>query len=100
MLLHCRGLKQSHKEAVVPKDKNMDQGYFPEQQRANNMLLFDQLYSSLNNARGCGMALKDIENHPLIMQVTSFLTSMIKGETARIQVLWQPKTCMTKLLPI
>lgn len=46
------------------------------------------------------MALQDIENLPLIMQGTSFLTGMRKGETARIQVLWQPNTCVTKLLAI
>lgn len=99
MLLHCReALKQSHKEALVPKDENIDQGCFPEQQRSNNMLLFHQLYSTLNDTRCCGMALQDVENHPLVMQSTSFLTGMRKGKTARIQVLWQPNTCMTRLL--
>lgn len=43
------------------------------------------------------MPLQDIENHPLLMQGTSFLTGMRKGDIARIQVLWQPNTCMTRL---
>lgn len=45
MLLHCREqLKQSRKEALVPKHKNMDQGCFPEQQRAVSpaILIFKQ----------------------------------------------------------
>lgn len=65
-----------------------------------NMLLFHQLYSPLNNTGGCGMVLQEVENHPFKMLNLPSPTGMRKGKPARIEVLWQPNTHMTRILPI
>lgn len=103
-LLHCRdGQKQNHKGTLITIGRSTDQGSFPEQQRANNIFLFHQLYSSLSNTEGCGVALQEFENHPSIKQSSPSPTGMRKG---RIQVLWQPNRVLSdqnisymKLLP-
>lgn len=68
-LLHCReGQKQNHKESLVPKEKSTGQGCFSEQQGASNILLFNQLYSPLNNTGECEIALQEVENHPFVLK--------------------------------
>lgn len=75
-------------------------GRFPKQWRASNILLFHQLYSPLNNTGGCGMALQEVKNHPFVKQSSLSPIGMRRGKTARIQVLWQPHSCVTRILPI
>lgn len=65
-----------------------------------NVLLFHQLYSPLNDTGGCGMALQEVENHPFKKQSSPSPTGMRKGNPARIKILWQPNTHMTRILPI